>query len=117
MGIIAWLLAIFSKILCISVSRCCHVYDGLPCDARCSFHYLVQPFYDALQSYDWRSAYDLLVIFLFIAAVYIVLAVYRYLFAEFSWVAVAALVDRAINWTLAAASQLLLSRRFQWWDR
>lgn len=35
-------------------------------------------FYDALQSYDWRSAYDLLVVFVFMAAVAIVLAVYRY---------------------------------------
>jgi len=35
-------------------------------------------FYDALQEYDWRSAYNLLVIFVFMAAVAIVLAVYRY---------------------------------------
>lgn len=35
-------------------------------------------FYDALQDYDMRGALDLLVIFCFMAAVYIVLAVYRY---------------------------------------
>lgn len=35
-------------------------------------------FYDALQDYNKRSAINLLVIFIFIAAVYIVIAVYRY---------------------------------------
>lgn len=35
-------------------------------------------FYNALQDYDWRGAIDLLVIFIFMAAVNIVLAVYRY---------------------------------------
>jgi len=35
-------------------------------------------FYDALQMYDWRSAVNLLVIFVFMAAVAIVFAVYRY---------------------------------------
>ncbi len=40
-------------------------------------------FYDALQEYSWRRAYDLLIIFLFIAAVYIVIAVYRYYLQSF----------------------------------
>lgn len=35
-------------------------------------------FYDALQDYDKRGAIDLLIVFMFIAAVYIVIAVYRY---------------------------------------
>lgn len=35
-------------------------------------------FYDALQDYDKKSAYRLMIIFCFIAAVYIVIAVYRY---------------------------------------
>ena len=35
-------------------------------------------FYDSLQEYDKRGAIDLLVVFMFIAAVYIIIAVYRY---------------------------------------
>src|SRR5690349_12651083 len=35
-------------------------------------------FYNALQDYDWRGALDLLTIFVLMAAVNIVLAVYRY---------------------------------------
>lgn len=35
-------------------------------------------FYNALQDYDWRGAIDLLVIFVFMASIYIVFAVYRY---------------------------------------
>lgn len=35
-------------------------------------------FYDALQDYDKRGAIDLLIVFMFIASVYIVIAVYRY---------------------------------------
>lgn len=40
-------------------------------------------FYDALQNYDARSVYDLIVIFIFIAAVFIVLQVYRYYLQNF----------------------------------
>lgn len=40
-------------------------------------------FYDALQSYDWKNACDLLVVFVFMAAVAIVLAVYRYYLQSF----------------------------------
>lgn len=40
-------------------------------------------FYDALQEYDWRSAYDLLAVFVFMASVAIVLAVYRYYVQSF----------------------------------
>src|SRR5579872_4005931 len=40
-------------------------------------------FYDALQDYNWHSAYDLLVIFIFLASIYIVLAVYRYYLQSF----------------------------------
>ena len=35
-------------------------------------------FYNSLQDYDWRGAVDLLVVFSFLASVYIVFAVYRY---------------------------------------
>jgi len=42
------------------------------------FNYWYNFFYDALQDYDKRGALDLLVIFTFLAAVYIILAVYRY---------------------------------------
>ncbi len=35
-------------------------------------------FYNALQDYDWHGAFDLLVIFIFMASINIVLAVYRY---------------------------------------
>ncbi len=35
-------------------------------------------FYDALQDYDKRGAFDLLAIFCFLAAIYIIFAVYRY---------------------------------------
>ena len=40
-------------------------------------------FYDALQEYNKRGVYDLMIIFVFIAAVYIVLAVYRYYLQQF----------------------------------
>lgn len=40
-------------------------------------------FYDALQDYDMRGAIDLLVIFILLATIYIVLAVYRYYFQQF----------------------------------
>ncbi len=40
-------------------------------------------FYDALQDYDWRGALDLLLVFVFIAGVYIILAVYRYYLQNF----------------------------------
>ncbi|MES2218659.1 MAG: ABC transporter ATP-binding protein/permease [Pseudomonadota bacterium] len=42
------------------------------------FNHWYNHFYDALQDYDRRSAYDLIVVFIFLATVYIVLAVYRY---------------------------------------
>ena len=42
------------------------------------FNFWYNHFYDALQDYDRKSAYDLIVVFIFFAAVYIVLAVYRY---------------------------------------
>ena len=42
------------------------------------FNYWYNHFYDALQEYDRRGAFDLIAIFMFLAAVYIVLAVYRY---------------------------------------
>src|SRR3990167_4403135 len=40
-------------------------------------------FYDALQEYDAKSALDLVVVFVFLAAVNIVLAVYRYYLQSF----------------------------------
>ncbi len=40
-------------------------------------------FYDALQDYDWHGAYDLIAVFIFLAAIYIVLAVYRYYLQSF----------------------------------
>lgn len=40
-------------------------------------------FYNALQDYDWRGALDLIIIFLFIAGVNIILAVYRYYLQSF----------------------------------
>jgi putative ATP-binding cassette transporter len=42
------------------------------------FNHWYNHFYDALQDYDKRSAYDLIVVFIFLATVYIVMAVYRY---------------------------------------
>jgi vitamin B12/bleomycin/antimicrobial peptide transport system ATP-binding/permease protein len=42
------------------------------------FNYWYNHFYDALQDYDKRGAFDLIAVFMFLAAVYIVLAVYRY---------------------------------------
>lgn len=42
------------------------------------FNYWYNHFYDALQDYDKRGAFDLIAVFIFLAAVYIVLAVYRY---------------------------------------
>src|SRR5436309_35240 len=42
------------------------------------FNYWYNYFYDSLQAYDRHGAIRLLVIFFMIAAVYIVLAVYRY---------------------------------------
>jgi putative ATP-binding cassette transporter len=47
------------------------------------FNYWMNYFYDALQDYDERGALDLLVMFTFIAAVYIVLAVYRYYLQQY----------------------------------
>lgn len=40
-------------------------------------------FYDSLQDYDWRGAYDLIAVFIFLAGVYIILAVYRYYLQNF----------------------------------
>lgn len=40
-------------------------------------------FYDSLQDYNKRAAIDLLIVFMFIAAVYIVIAVYRYYIQAF----------------------------------
>ncbi|HSW93921.1 MAG TPA: ABC transporter ATP-binding protein/permease [Gammaproteobacteria bacterium] len=40
-------------------------------------------FYNALQDYDWRGALDLIFIFVFIAGVNIILAVYRYYLQSF----------------------------------
>jgi putative ATP-binding cassette transporter len=42
------------------------------------FNYWYNYFYDALQDYDKHGAVDLLIIFVFLATVFIVLAVYRY---------------------------------------
>ncbi|MDR3478078.1 MAG: ABC transporter ATP-binding protein/permease [Gammaproteobacteria bacterium] len=42
------------------------------------FNYWYNYFYDALQDYDKHGALDLLIIFVFLATVFIVLAVYRY---------------------------------------
>lgn len=42
------------------------------------FNYWYNDFYDALQDYDVRSAYQLIVIFCFLATVIIVISVYRY---------------------------------------
>ena len=40
-------------------------------------------FYNALQDYDWRGAFDLIVVFIFLASCNIVLAVYRYYLQNF----------------------------------
>ncbi len=40
-------------------------------------------FYNALQDYDWRGAFDLIIIFIFLASINIVLAVYRYYLQSF----------------------------------
>lgn len=42
------------------------------------FNYWYNYFYDALQDYDKRGAIDLIMVFVFLAAVYIIIAVYRY---------------------------------------
>jgi putative ATP-binding cassette transporter len=47
------------------------------------FNYWYNGFYDALQDYNKRSAFDLILVFIFIAAVYIVLAVYRYYLQQY----------------------------------
>jgi putative ATP-binding cassette transporter len=47
------------------------------------FNHWYNHFYDALQDYDKRSAYDLIVVFVFLATVYIVLAVYKYYLQAF----------------------------------
>lgn len=47
------------------------------------FNYWSNYFYDALQDYDKRGAIDMLKIFVFLAAVYIVLAVYRYYLQQY----------------------------------
>jgi putative ATP-binding cassette transporter len=46
-------------------------------------NYWYNYFYDALQDYDKRGAIDLIIIFMLIAAVYIILAVYRYYLQQF----------------------------------
>jgi putative ATP-binding cassette transporter len=46
-------------------------------------NYWYNYFYDALQDYDKRGAIDLIFIFMLIAAVYIILAVYRYYLQQF----------------------------------
>ncbi len=40
-------------------------------------------FYNALQDYDWRGAFDLILVFIFLAGVNIILAVYRYYLQSF----------------------------------
>ncbi len=40
-------------------------------------------FYNALQDYDWRGARDLIFIFMFLAGIYMILAVYRYYLQNF----------------------------------
>jgi putative ATP-binding cassette transporter len=47
------------------------------------FNYWYNGFYDALQDYNKRSAFDLIAVFMFLAAVYIVLAVYRYYLQQY----------------------------------
>jgi putative ATP-binding cassette transporter len=47
------------------------------------FNYWYNGFYDALQDYNKHSAYDLILVFIFLAAVYIVLAVYRYYLQQY----------------------------------
>ncbi len=47
------------------------------------FNYWYNYFYDALQDYDKRGAIDLIVVFMFIASVYIVLQVYRYYLQQY----------------------------------
>jgi putative ATP-binding cassette transporter len=47
------------------------------------FNYWYNYFYDALQDYDKHGAMDLIAIFMFLAAVYIVLAVYRYYLQQY----------------------------------
>lgn len=48
-----------------------------------AFSYWNNDFYDALQDYNKRNAFDLIVIFMFLAAVFIVLAVYRYYLQQY----------------------------------
>lgn len=47
------------------------------------FNYWYNYFYDSLQEYDKRGAIDLLKIFMFLATVFIVLAVYRYYMQQY----------------------------------
>jgi putative ATP-binding cassette transporter len=48
-----------------------------------AFNYWYNYFYDALQDYDKRGAFDLLIVFVFLAATIIVLAVYRYYLQQY----------------------------------
>lgn len=48
-----------------------------------TFNYWYNFFYDALQDYDKKGAIDLLVIFVFLAAVNIIIAVYRYYMTQY----------------------------------
>jgi putative ATP-binding cassette transporter len=47
------------------------------------FNYWYNGFYDALQDYNKHSAFDLILVFIFLAAVFIVLAVYRYYLQQY----------------------------------
>jgi putative ATP-binding cassette transporter len=47
------------------------------------FNYWYNGFYDALQDYNKRSAFDLILVFVFLAAVFIILAVYRYYLQQY----------------------------------
>ncbi|MDR3490609.1 MAG: ABC transporter ATP-binding protein/permease [Gammaproteobacteria bacterium] len=47
------------------------------------FNYWYNGFYDALQDYNKASAYDLIKVFIFLAAVFIILAVYRYYMQQY----------------------------------
>lgn len=47
------------------------------------FSYWFNHFYDSLQEYDKRGAIDLLIIFMFLASIYIIIQVYRYYVTQY----------------------------------
>jgi putative ATP-binding cassette transporter len=61
------------------------------------FNYWYNYFYDALQEYDKRGAFDLLAVFMFLASIFIILAVYRYYIQQYL----------ALNWRRWLTNQFL----------